>query len=718
MTMHNIYSEKYDTLCDIIYSLSLKERNKILVLITYAEDSRRVLECMRRHGLYDRFQLVFFNNHNVDPVVTYQNERLLDGAISFRAYVHYLEQFYAVEKVIENLKGRDREVVEAVKKSKAKLAYWESRNRCYAASGFNKRHLFDRECTFGANETLEPKRGWEKHVSEKMPFFFIMMYRMVRLLETFFDKHCEYDPDLENWSIDCNRSRISEGGNHDIWKRKFIATMMESVGDSLNFNDLTDQTTFFVDNTRYDAENQTLVVEEVFEWSIWTNGTLGHNPSFFIQNDIYKRSFIQYKDPWWGNVSRYEPPFGNCSRACGYGAIPVQNAGDFVCCWICKPCGKRQVSNSNQTQCSECNKRERADIDSGQCLALRVEAITDRHRFVLTIQRYLIYAEFVGVFAVFILLFRFRNTTILRSSGLEQWFGIMICILFTLTGAFGYTLEPSHVACVLRSMVAPTFSLAIYVFMFTKAVRISMSFRGTKNSGIIYDMLPKSLASYHLSIIYVGIPLLLVIVFLSYSMAKNFVLVDYRVHEKLGFMTTHCSYSSHFFMHLPNIPFGLLAVGQLQRVWNLPHNFSETKDLLVATAISCLFTTLAFCLYVIPTRYVYLRELASSWFLVCNALWFMVVLFVRKIYYACALRNTSKQNHNTKTTNVSAVRARSFSANTSGKIQSVNKAEVFQLASAPPIPSAPPLETGLQMHLYANAGSPPLTNYLTEEARL
>jgi len=712
VSTYEIDAGEYDKLCKWIQKLSKEERNRIIVLITYADDSRRVLKCMHQLALYDRFQLIFFNNHNVDPIVSYGNERLLDGAISLRAYFGPLK-FDAIKYVTETLRKGSKVSKKDIMAVKAKRAYWESRNHCYAASGFNNRELFDRECTFDGNETLEPERGWDNVtlVSEQMPFLFVTMYRIGQLLGQFFNNHCEKYSNNSSWLRDCNRSYVSEGNGDGVWGKKLIDTAEKLLDESLNFHRAIRKTTFYVDNTRYDNLSETITNRQVFRWSIVTGETFNHDPLYFVNK--YENEFLKLELPWWGVRTGYEPPFGNCSRKCDYGTIRAQHDDNFVCCWTCIPCDTRQISNSNQTRCETCSRLEMANNVSDKCLPLRVVTITESHLLALTIQRWAIYGEFIMVIGICIFMIVHRDTTILRSSGLELWVGIVFCIMLSLVGALGYTMEPSTLVCVLRSLIAPLFSMAIYAFMITKAVRIGMSFRGTSKISIIYSMFPKSLAAYHLSAIYIGLPLLSLIVFCSCAMNKRYKLAEYTVHTKKAFLTTHCSPPIIFYMHLPNLPVGLLAVGQLHRLWNLPQNFSETKDLLVATCVSSFFTALSFCFYFIETEYVYLMELTSLFHLIVNALWLMVALFGRKMYFAHTRHEASEKNHN-----IFAIRARSFSANTSGKLGSVDEADGLRVRIPLTSVTNNPYDASLRIQSYTNAGSPPLTNYLCEEARL
>lgn len=229
--------------CQRFESLKVERRKHvILLLFTTLRDSRRVLNCMKELNINpDIITLVFFHNHNSEPTVYQGYEKWVDGSLSIRAKIlhnweHDRTQFE--ENTFKRLDPNNN-------RNKVLVAYWESRNNCFGNSGFFKRSDFERDCTFGGTETLEPVEGWNNtypltEAVSQLPFTY---YCLARLMEQFWTDQCE--PQF-NYDIDkCTRSYIGADFN-----KLFMKVVAHVTKNTFSCNALKSEFAFDVINSK------------------------------------------------------------------------------------------------------------------------------------------------------------------------------------------------------------------------------------------------------------------------------------------------------------------------------------------------------------------------------------------------------------------------------------------------------------------------------------
>ena len=205
------------------YDSSRKYTPRLLMLFTTAADSRKLLYCMRKMNIKPgRYTLIFFYNHNTDPSVYHGYEQWIDGSFGIRAKGPKVPSFFNhqtfMRDTFKKLNPKNKP------NDKVLLAYWESRNNCFGKSGFFKRSMFERECTFSGNETLEPPVGWERsnYISEAVSYLPFTFLCISEVFTWFWDLRCEqlYDGDnYEGVEESCTRSFMG----FDTYKRDLLA---------------------------------------------------------------------------------------------------------------------------------------------------------------------------------------------------------------------------------------------------------------------------------------------------------------------------------------------------------------------------------------------------------------------------------------------------------------------------------------------------------------
>ena len=187
--------------------------------------------------------------------------------------------------------------------------------------------------------------------------------------------------------------------------------------------------------------------------------------------------FGKLNDVYFGKSRRYEVPFGNCSRKCGYGTRKRQKVDQLFCCWDCEACGKNEISN--ETVCESCGQDSIANLTSGQCIPLYLRTIGDVYG------EWMLYLKIASVILSLLILcllvvtFAYRKKELFKLSDVNLWYIILVCLLLTLASAYTFSLEPNKAVCIMRSVLPSSILLFTHVAAMLKAIGIHQRFRGT-----------------------------------------------------------------------------------------------------------------------------------------------------------------------------------------------------------------------------------------------
>ncbi|XP_024944385.1 metabotropic glutamate receptor isoform X2 [Cephus cinctus] len=205
------------------------------------------------------------------------------------------------------------------------------------------------------------------------------------------------------------------------------------------------------------------------------NGTNGYH--YRVVGKWYNSLNIRTEELVWSKGTE-SIPISACSLPCAPGMIKKQQ-GD-TCCWVCDQCEEYEYVHDEKT-CKGCDSGFWPHADKKGCYALPVKHMRWSSAFVIA-PAIISCLGIVATLAVAGLLFKHRDTPVVRASGRELTIillaGVLVCYLNT----FILLAKPTTVTCILQRFgVGVSFS-AVYGAVLTKTNRIARIFDSASRS--------------------------------------------------------------------------------------------------------------------------------------------------------------------------------------------------------------------------------------------
>ncbi|XP_033122460.1 metabotropic glutamate receptor-like [Anneissia japonica] len=321
-------------------------------------------------------------------------------------------------------------------------------------------------------------------------------------------------------------------------------------------------------------------------------------------------------------------PRSYCSSTCLAGYVTREHNDNPQCCWECSKCHDYEITSANGTACLACPEFHWPDVNQTSC---ELVDPTFLHKsdsaaiaFLFLTSLGLTISLITSVMYIYL-----RNKPLIKASGRETMFIIMLGVILSYVMVFFFVSEPSTSVCgVARIGLIITFTW-IYAPLLVKVFRINRIFYLAKKS----PQKPKYIAaSYQVlfSIILISVQLVISIMWLTIKAPRaekhNPVLYQREVTLSCNFQQGEIITSSMYNLIL----IGLCCYYAI-RTRKLPDNFKETKFIGVIV-----YTTMFIFVAFIPSYFVVTEPVTRvailSIAVVCNASTTLVCLFLSKLY--------------------------------------------------------------------------------------
>ncbi|KAJ3602050.1 hypothetical protein NHX12_029810, partial [Muraenolepis orangiensis] len=178
--------------------------------------------------------------------------------------------------------------------------------------------------------------------------------------------------------------------------------------------------------------------------------------------------------PWPGLV----PPTSQCSDPCSKNEVKSMQPGD-VCCWLCIPCQSYQYLHDEFT-CANCSFGQWPVANLTGCYDLPEEYIHWEDAWAIgpvsiSCLGIMCTLSVVGLF------FKNNETPVVKASGRELSYILLLGVLMCYSMTFIYIGKPSTGVCTLRRLGLGTSFAVCYSALLTKTNRIARIFSGVKD---------------------------------------------------------------------------------------------------------------------------------------------------------------------------------------------------------------------------------------------
>ncbi|XP_075423869.1 vomeronasal type-2 receptor 26-like [Ascaphus truei] len=297
------------------------------------------------------------------------------------------------------------------------------------------------------------------------------------------------------------------------------------------------------------------------------------------QQIILNKSAIRW-NKYWKQVPR-----AVCSEPCTPGSHKTYPEGAPVCCYICVPCSKGEISNESDMEiCTPCPEDQWPNEQRVRCIPKVSEFLSfeDLLGELLTFLSLLLSSLTV---IVMMLCVRYRDTPIVKANNRDLSFVLLFSLMLSFLSALLFIGHPVDVTCMLRQ---PSFVIIFTVAVssvLAKTVTVVIAFAATKPGSRLKKWVGTRL-SHVIVIMSSSIQALICVIWLSISPPFQ----NVNMNSELDKILIECDEGSVVAFYSALGYMGLLAsvsfiVAFLART--LPDSFNEAKYITFSMLVFC-----------------------------------------------------------------------------------------------------------------------------------
>ena len=613
ITNHRICFYTYTSLQEVVtdddYNTAIREAStnvnaKGLILFTNIADSLGIIKALRTLNLTRRFQILAASGFTNYVELTYGNEDILEGAISIEHSTDEIPTFrdYFLSR---NLTTSSYPQFEK---------FWEQTFQCSV-----KRSSLTRQCT--GDEKLKPGMGYFKNTPVHL--IINVVYTLAYMFRTAIenmckgrDGYCNFQPRLTSYYLKPVRNFLQRNSFPDC---------------TLNITDpITNLDPYLVkyDVLNYARHNAEFTNRKVGSWS-FRRDTWDKTGRYYLDNSYNGTLVLERLNVTWkGNSSVL---ISSCRLPCPVGYMKKQSSEYRLekCCWSCIKCANSEiVSNGN---CKQCDRGTKPNSDRSQCTKLATETFKSSSKGSLASKIYMAVAS-AGIACttfVIVLFIRKNQNSIVRASGRELCYFMLVGIILTFLVPFTFYLEPSPTVCSLQ-IVLPGIALCMsYSPLFLKTNRIYRIFCNAQTSiSRPHFISPKSQLLLLLFIICIQVLLGVVWIVSSQPEVNKF----FPVGEE--YVILHCGEDgTKMLLNLMfSVVFMICCTWYAFKTRNFPKNYNESKYIGFTMYITCLCWAIFLPMYFISEEdETYMRVHLLCVVMICIGFLNLLGLFGQKV---------------------------------------------------------------------------------------
>ncbi|XP_055922412.1 metabotropic glutamate receptor isoform X1 [Eupeodes corollae] len=456
-----------DKVFDAIIAKLLKKPNaRGVVLFVRAEDARSLLQAAKRANLAQPFHWIASDGWGKQQKLLDGLEDIAEGSITVELQSELIQDFDDYMMSLSPQTNTRNPWFEE---------YWEDTFDCVLEKNLPpllKDRTGIRKCD--RNLKLSEKSGYEQE--SKTQFVVDAVYAFAHALHRLHQDLCASGGVGTNQT---HRHHHSES----VWLHK-PATGQHQMAcpemvnyDGKQFYDNYLLNVSFIDlagsEVKFDSQGDGLARYDILNYQRLDNST-GYY--YKVVGKWFNQLELNLHDVVWNK--EVEKPTSACSLPCDVGMIKKQQ-GD-TCCWICDNCENYEYVFDEFT-CKDCGPGYWPYPDKLSCFALDIQYMPLQSLFAIIPMTFAIFG--IVMTLMVILLFAINHDTpLVRASGRELSYTLLIGILVCYSNTFALIAKPTIGSCVVQRFgIGVGFSI-IYSALLTKTNRISRIFHSASKS--------------------------------------------------------------------------------------------------------------------------------------------------------------------------------------------------------------------------------------------
>ncbi|XP_062401627.1 glutamate receptor, metabotropic 2b [Sardina pilchardus] len=413
---------------NVIRSLQHKANAKVVILFTRSEDARELLVAAARMNA--TFVWVASDGWGAQDSVVRGTETTADGAFTIELASYNIREFKDYfTKLTPHGNQRNPWFRE----------FWEHRFGC---------RLTEPGCA------IRSLRDGAFQQESKIMFVVNAVYAMAHALHNMRQAVCPNTTGL------CDAMKPGTGKRFYrdfILKTKFDAPFRPADNDNV---------------VRFTSTGDSLGRYNIFHYHMEDGKYVYRKVGYWAQNLVLNTSQV----PWANGAI----PTSQCSDPCQPNEAKSMQPGD-VCCWICIPCQAHQYLLDEFT-CEDCGFGEWPLANLTGCFELPEEYIRWSDAWAVgpvTISCF----GMLCTLAVAVVFLRHNDTPVVKASGRELSYILLLGVWLCYAVTFIYIAKPSAAVCTLRRLGLGTSFAVCYSALLTKTNRIARIFGGVREAG-------------------------------------------------------------------------------------------------------------------------------------------------------------------------------------------------------------------------------------------
>ncbi|XP_067443512.1 glutamate receptor, metabotropic 2a [Thunnus thynnus] len=411
---------------NVIRSLQQKSNAKVVILFTRSEDARELLVAANRMNV--TFTWVASDGWGAQESVVRGSEAVADGAFTIELASYPIPQFNDYFTALHPYNNT---------RNPWFREFWENQFQCSLHDlGCGKHSL--REVPF------QPE--------SKIMFVVNAVYAMAAALHNMRQALCP------NSTKVCDALKPGNG-------RKFYRDYILKVKFDAPFRPPDTENV-----VRFDAFGDSLGRYNIFHYHKEGGHYVYRKVGYWAQSLTLNTSLI----PWAGQAA----PTSQCSDPCRKNEVKSMQPGD-VCCWICIPCQPYQYLQDEFT-CADCSFGQWPLANLTGCYDLPEEYIRWEDAWAIGPVTISCLGMMCTLFVIGLFL-KHNETPVVKASGRELSYILLLGVLMCYSMTFIYIAKPSTAVCTLRRLGLGTSFAVCYSALLTKTNRIARIFSGVKD---------------------------------------------------------------------------------------------------------------------------------------------------------------------------------------------------------------------------------------------
>ncbi|MFT7799317.1 metabotropic glutamate receptor 3 [Arapaima gigas] len=415
----------------VIRQLQQKPNARVVVLFMRSDDARDLLAAATR--LNTSFTWVASDGWGAQESIVKGHEMVADGAITLELAAHPVGEFNRYFQYLNPVNNR---------RNPWYRDFWEQKFQCSLSGDVGRRPCGKHLAIDSSNFEPESKIMFVVNAVYALAH---ALHRMQRTLCANTTQLCDAMKPLDgrklyrDYLLNINfRAPFTPPGTESIVK-------FDAYGDGMG--------RYNIFNYQKRADRYSYV--HVGEWA----------ETLTLNNALFQ----------WAGVSA---PTSHCSDPCARNEMKKMQAGEF-CCWICTPCEPYEYL-ADEFTCVPCGPGQWPSEDLTGCYDLPEDYIMWEDAWAIgpVAIACVGFACTLLVAGVFI---RYNNTPLVKASGRELCYILLLGVLMSYAMTFFFIAKPSPAICAIRRLGLGTSFAVCYSALLTKTNRIARIFGGVKD---------------------------------------------------------------------------------------------------------------------------------------------------------------------------------------------------------------------------------------------